>query len=137
MNNKKLQSGFVALFFVLGISFTFLVWISLSSERVFQYVYIKRDFSKHRTKVYNTLLCSQMFINNLIKSDYNTSFIDNKYSFYRRSTFDDLHMCNIEDIQITYLDVKIDKILFIIDQYRFEYKFKNGSVNSIKSFNLF
>lgn len=134
---KKQQNGFITLFFILGVSFTFLTWISLSSERVFGYIHIKDSFTTHRSTLHNHLLCADAFINILINSRYNITFTNNTYDFKRNLYYTDNSSCNIKSISILYQDNTIKSIFFIIGNYSFEYQFKNGFVNSIKSFNLF
>ncbi len=136
---KKITNnqGFITLFFILGLSFTFLTWISLSSERVFEYISIKADFIDNRKSPHDTILCADAFINSMIGSQYNLTFVDNSYTFKRMLYFSDEAICTIKDIQVTYQDIKIKTIFFRIGEFSFEYQFKNGFVNSIKSFNLF
>ena len=136
-NRKKQQSGFIVLFFVLGISFTFLTWISLSSEIVFEYMYIKSAFINNRDILNDVALCSNAFINNLINSRYNLDFSNREYSFYRNSYFSDQYICHIKDIYIIYDNGNIDEVLFILGDFSFKYKFKNGFINYFKTFNLF
>ena len=134
---NKLQNGFIALFFILGISFTFLTWISLSSERVFGYINIKNEFTENRSALHNHILCADAFINVIIGSRYNLSFEANIYEFKRSLYFDDDFLCSITSIDLTYQDNSIKTVFFTIDDFRFEYQFINGFVNSIKSFNIF
>ncbi len=135
--HKQHKNGFIALFFVLGISFTFLTWISLSSERVFQYIYIKKEFFKNRTTLHNHLLCSDAFVNILIGSRFNLNFIGQAYDFDRNLYFADSHKCNIKKISITFdNNTSLKHIFFISDDYSFEYQLKNGFVNFSKSFRL-
>lgn len=135
---KKQQNGFITLFFVLGISFTFLTWISLSSEKVFEYIHIKEDFLKNRESLHNYILCSDAFINILIGSSYNLSFINNEYKFNRNLYFADNYLCEVKNINITFQsDGSVNNIFFILGDFSFEYKLKNGFINLIKSFNLF
>jgi hypothetical protein len=134
---KQNKNGFIALFFILGISFTFLTWISLSSERVFEYTHIKTEFIKNRTILQNHILCSDAFMNILIGSRYNLSFKDQSYGFDRNLYFADNHKCEIENISITFdNDTGFKHIFFISGDYSFEYKLKNGFVNFSKSFRL-
>jgi hypothetical protein len=138
MKNKKIQqSGFIALFFVLGISFTFLTWISLSSEKVFEYIHIKNDFINNRDILHNTVLCADSFVSNFIGSRYNLDFSGDKYDFHKNLYFKDRYFCQIKEIKVIYKDNYLDKILFILGDFAFEYQFKNGFVNHIKTFNLF
>ncbi len=135
--HKQHKNGFITLFFVLGISFTFLTWISLSSERVFEYIYIKEEFVKNRTTLHNHILCSDAFMNILIDSKYNLSFIDQKYDFDRNLYFADNHKCQIRNISITFdNNTNFKHIFFISGDYGFEYQLKNGFVNFSKSFRL-
>ena len=135
--NIEKQSGFITLFFILGISFTFLTWISLSSERVFEYINIKNEFIKNRLYLYNHTLCADAFMNNLIKSKYNLDFVNNEYIFYRGLYFNDEYICHIKNINIVLVNNSISTIFFISEGFGFEYKLKNGFVNFGKSFNLF
>jgi len=136
MKTKK-QSGFIALFFILSISFTFLTWISLSSERVFEYIEIKKIFNNNKKRAYDIVSCANVFINNNIKSRYSLSIKDQSYSFYRNLQFDDDYVCQVDYIDIIFTDSSIDKIIFTIDGFRFEYMFKKGFVDFIKSSALF
>lgn len=136
-NKKNNQTGFITLFLILGISFTFLTWISLSSERVFEYISIKENFIKNRKVLHNHLLCADSFINILIGSRYNLSFVDNSYKFNRSLYFADNHECNIYNINIVNENEQIKHIFFISDDFSFEYQLENGFVKFSKSFNLF
>ncbi len=134
-NNE--QHGFITLFFILGVSFTFLTWISLSSERVFGYIRIKDDFIASRSVLHDHILCADAFINIVIESRHNLSFNGGIYNFKRNLYFVDDFSCNIKSISSTHEDNTIKTVFFTIGEFRFEYQFKNGFVNSIKSFNLF
>ena len=136
INHKHKQTGFITLFFILGISFTFLTWISLSSERVFEYIYIKSEFTKNRDVLHNHILCSDAFMNILIGSRYNLSFIDQAYSFDRNLYFADSYKCEIKSINIVKENTSFKHIFFISGDYSFEYKLKNGFINFSKSFRL-
>lgn len=131
------QHGFITLFFILGISFTFLTWISLSSQRTFDYIRIKNEFIYHRSKLHNNLLCADSFVNNQIKSDQSDTFIDNKYVFIRNMYYKDVYMCHIDSINIVYENYKIKHFFFIIDDYMYKYSFENGFVKFVNSSNLF
>lgn len=134
-NNNK--NGFITLFFILGISFTFLTWISLSSERVFEYVYIKEEFSQNRQVLHNHVLCADSFVNNVMDSKYSISYINNTHSFNRSFYFNDNYPCQIKNINTVFdTTSSIKSIFFISGDYSFEYQFKNGFVNFIKSFSL-
>lgn len=135
--HKQQKNGFITLFFILGISFTFLTWISLSSERVFEYIYIKGDFIKNRTTLLDHMLCADAFMNILIGSRYNLSFIDQTYDFNRNLYFADDYKCQISYIKIVNENTDIKHIFFISGDFSFEYILKNGFVNFSKSFNLF
>jgi len=124
------------LFFILSISITFLIWIAVSSERVFEYVYMKRDFFKNRSFVHDKVLCADTFINNVIKSDYNNSFPSGKHTFIRNLYLKDTYICNIQGINIVMENNNMYEIFFIIDDYMFNYKFKNGFVDFVISFKL-
>lgn len=138
MKNKQTQqSGFIALFFVLGISFTFLTWISLSSEMVFEYIHIKGDFIKNRDSLNDKVLCANSFVDNFINSKYNLDFIGDKYDFYRSLYFKDDYFCQIKGIGIVYQGNSLSKISFTLDDFGFEYGFENGFVKYIKTLNLF
>lgn len=134
---KRKQSGFILIFFILSISITFLTWISLSSSNVFEYIDLKSDFKNNRDYLNNNILCADQFVNIFIKSRYNLNIIDKKYFFTRNLFLDDDYLCTIKDIDIFYVNNKINRIFFIIDDFAFEYKFENGFVNFRKSFNLF
>ncbi len=134
-NTKK--HGFITLFFILGISFTFLTWISLSSQRTFEYISIKKEFTSNRSKLHNNLLCADYFVNNQIKSDQNNTFLDNKYIFVRNMYFEDDYICHINSIDIVYENLKIKQIFFIIDNYMYKYGFENGFVKFVISSNIF
>jgi hypothetical protein len=136
-HKQNKQNGFITLFFILGISFTFLTWISLSSERVFEYIYIKEDFLKNRGIIHNHILCADSFIDNLIGSRYNLSFINNFYEFNRNLYFTDNHKCQIKSISIINNSDDTRLIFFISGDFSFEYILKNGFVNFSKSFILF
>jgi hypothetical protein len=129
---NKRQRGFIALFFILGISLTFLSWISLSSSRVFEYLDIKSSFVKNRAELQNALLCADAFVNIIIQSKNNLSFLGQEYRFTRTLYVDDGYGCHIQNIQNG-----PDTIFFIIGDFGFEYQFKNGFVDHITSFNLF
>lgn len=128
----KRQLGFISLFFILGISLTFLTWISLSSSRVFEYLDIKSSFVKNRLELQNALLCADAFVNITIQSKNNVSFASQEYRFTRMQHVDDGYECHIQGIQNG-----LDTIFFIIGDFGFEYQFKNGFVSHITSFNLF
>ena len=128
------QKGFIALFFILGLSFTFLTWISLSSERIFEYIAIKEDFTNTRKLPHDTTLCADAFINIMTGSQYNLTFVDNLYVFKRMLYLADDTVCTITDIQVTFQDYKIMAIFFRINDFAFRYQFKNGFVEHIKSF---
>jgi len=130
------QKGFIALFFILGLSFTFLTWISLSSERVFEYISLRANFADTRNLLHSTTLCADAFINNVIGSQYNLTFVDNLYTFKRMMYFNDDAICTVRDIRVAYQDIKIKTIFFRIGDYSFEYQFKNGFVDHIRSFNI-
>lgn len=135
--HQNKQNGFITLFFILGISFTFLTWISLSSERVFEYIHIKEEFFKNREILHDHILCADAFINTLIDSRYSLSFINNTYKFDRNLYFSDNQTCEVKNINIIFDTVgSIKTIFFISGDFSFEYQFKNGFVNFIKSFNL-
>ncbi len=137
-NNKQHnQNGYITLFFILGISFTFLTWISLSSERVFEYINIKEEFTKNRAILHNHMLCADAFVNILIGSRYNLSFTDQNYEFNRSLYFSDNYKCMINSINIVNENEQIKRIFFISGDYSFEYQLKNGFVNFSKSFNIF
>ncbi len=137
MKKTKQQSGFITLFFILGISFTLLFLINIGSERVFEYIHTKQDFVKNREYLHNIILCADIFVNNNIKSDFNNTYTGDIDSFIRNAYMHDDYICNIKDIDIEVLNGKISQIIFKIDDYGFVYKFNNGVVNSIKSFKLF
>lgn len=134
---RKQQQGFITLFFILGLSFTFITWISLSSERVFEYVHIKESFAKHRSVLHEHMLCADAFITILINSRHNLSFPENTYTFKRNLYFSDNFECSVKSIGTNYENGAIDSVFFTIGDFRFEYRFKNGFVNSIKSSDLF
>jgi hypothetical protein len=134
---KKQHSGFIALFFVLGLSFTFLTWISLSSERVFEYVRLKAAFLEHRSVLHDRILCADGFINILIRSRYNLHLTGDSYDFERGMYFLDEVTCHITSVSFLYEDTIVKSVFFTISGFRFEYQFKNGFVDSIRSFNLF
>lgn len=134
---KNQQHGFITLFFILGVSFTFLTWISLSSERVFEYIHIKNTFTIQRSTLHNHILCADAFINILINSRFNLNFTNNNFNFERNLYYVDDSLCSVKSISIIYQDNTIKTIFFIIGEFRFQYQFKNGFVNSMKSFNLF
>ncbi len=136
MKNKK-QSGFILIFFILSISITFLTWISLSSGNVFEYIGLKSNFKIDRDLLNNHILCADQFINISIKSKHRLNIINNSYSFTRSLFLDDDHICYINNINISIINNKIDKVFFIINDFAFEYRFKNGFVFFKKSFNLF
>jgi hypothetical protein len=131
---KHHQSGFIALFFILGISFTFLTWITLTSEHVFEYIAIKREFIKNRTVLEDRLLCADVFTNNMVKANFNLDFTGGIYSFYRGEYFADSYVCQINSISVVYNGNKIDELFFISGDFSFDYKFKNGYIYFIKSF---
>lgn len=131
------QKGFITLFFILGLSFTFLTWISLSSERVFEYIRLKVDFADTRKLLHDTTLCADAFVDIMVSSQYNLTFVDNSYTFKRVLYFTDDTVCIVTGIQVIYQDSKIKTIHFRIGDFAFEYQFKNGFVDSIKSFNIF
>lgn len=134
-NNNK--NGFITLFFILGISFTFLTWISLSSERVFEYLHIKEEFSQNRQILHNHVLCADSFVNSVIDSRYSLNFIGNSHQFNRSLYFADNYPCEIKNINVVFdTSGSIKSIFFISGDYSFEYQFKNGFVNFIKSFNI-
>jgi len=130
------EKGFIALFFILGISFTFLTWISLGSERVFEYLQVKKDFVQVRAELHHHVLCADSFVRIMIASDYNLTFVDNSFSFDRHAYFDDEGRCQVSDIRMVRVNEHIDKIFFISEDFSFEYQFKNGFVNHILSFKL-
>ncbi len=134
---NKSQKGFIALFFILGISFTFLTWVSLSSERVFEYINIKNIFTSNRSLVHNHMLCADAFINILIDSRYNLTFSGNVYNFKRSLYYSDEFLCQVKSISVVYQNNSIKTVFFIIADFGFEYQFKNGFINHIKSFNIF
>ena len=134
INKKK---GFVTLFFIFSISVSVLTLISLSTEKAFNFISIKQDFYKNRRYLHDKVLCSDVFINILIESDYNLDFIDHKYDFKRNISLTDEYMCHIENINIKYLDGLVYNIFFICDGFGFEYIYENGFIKYIKSFNLF
>jgi hypothetical protein len=137
MKNKQTQqSGFITLFFVLGISFTFLTWISLSSEMVFEYIHIKGYFMKNRDSLNNTVLCADSFVENFINSKYNLDFVEDEYSFYRGLSFKDDYICQIKGINVIYQGNGLHKIFFILDDFSFEYGFEYGFVKYIKTLNI-
>jgi hypothetical protein len=133
---KKHEQGFIALFFILSISFTFVAWISLASERVFEYLRIKKDFDQSKVVLYDHMLCADVFVRTMIASDYNMTFVDNSFDFKRHAFFYDTGMCHISDIQVVQKNEGMDKILFISGDFAFEYRFENGFVNHILSFKL-
>ena len=128
----KRQRGFIALFFILGISLTFLTWISLSSGRVFEYLDIKSSFVKNRAELHNALLCADAFVNIAVQSKNNLSFPGQEYRFTRMLYVDDGYGCHIQNIQNG-----SDAIFFSVGDFGFEYQFENGFVKHITSFNLF
>ncbi len=135
--NKDRQKGFIVLFFIISVSISLLTIISLGTERVFDYVYIKTDFYKNRQYLYEKLICADLFINLFIKSDYNIDIIDNKYNFYRNIHISDEYICYIENIDIKYIDNSLNSVFFISGGFGFKYIYKNGFVKYIKSFKLF
>jgi hypothetical protein len=138
MKNKQTQqSGFITLFFVLGISFTFLTWISLSSEKVLEYIHIKDSFTKSRDSLKNIVLCADSFVDNFINSKYNIDLTKGEYYFYRGLYFKDDYFCKIEDIKLDYQGNSLYKIFFILGDYSFEYTFENGFVKYVKTSSLF
>lgn len=135
-NKNNLKKGFVSLFFILGISLTFLTWISLSSERVFEYINIKHDFIKNRSILNENILCADAFINNIIQSKYNIDFINNQYIFHRNLYHKDNYLCKVDSIELYFENESIESIFFIVDDFAYEYIFEKGFVKFIKSFNL-
>ncbi len=133
---KKEEHGFIALFFILGISFTFLTWIALSSERVFQYIDIKGEFVRNRSVLHENMLCADAFVDIFIASRYNLNFVDNSYTFVRNLYLVDNFICKPKGIGMHFENESLTSIFFILDEYAFEYGFKNGFVNSTKSFHL-
>ncbi len=135
-NKNNLKNGFISLFFILGISLTFLTWISLSSERVFEYINIKNDFIENRLILNENILCADAFINNIIQAKYNINFINNEYIFYRNLYYKDNYLCKVYSIRLYFENESIKGIFFIIDDFAYEYIFEKGFVKFIKSFNL-
>ena len=135
---KQYRQGFITLFFVLGISFTFLTWIALSSHQVFEYIQIKKEFIKNRSALQNQVLCADAFINNYIKSRYNLGLTGNTFTFNRSLYFSDDYTCQIKNIAVYYNTGNVlGMVSFISGDFSFSYNFKNGSIFYSKSFNIF
>ena len=137
MKKRKTESGFITLFFILGISFTFLSWISLSSERIFEYVSIKKEFARNRSTLQGYILCADSFVDNTIRSRYSLKVVGGIYDFNRSLYFADNYICHISDIRFIYQSNSVSTIFFISGGFTFEYQFKNGFVDYIKSSALF
>ena len=133
---KVKQDGFIALFLILSISITLIFYTYLSSERVFNYIDVKKDFYKNRSYVQNLSICADVFMNNLIKSDFNIDFINNSYSFDRNFDFQDDYICHISDIKYFYEGINIHEVDFKIDHRLFKYQFKNGFLDFKKPWEL-
>lgn len=137
IRRQNQQQGFIALFFILGISFTFVTWISLSSERVFEYVRIRARFIEHKEQLHNTVLCADAFVDVFLESRYNLVFSNGAYDFTRSLYFSDEYPCHISDIRTVFIGNSLSQVFFRIDRFSFEYQFKNGFVEHITSFNIF
>lgn len=116
------QQGFIALFFTLSISAVLLVYVTVSSASVFDYMRIREQFVDLRDARQHTLACADMFIDMLVRS-----------SVYSTST---IFGCTIHDVYVdqTYIDSVM--FSFISDQIYITGLIKNGFVTKVVSSNF-
>ena len=96
------QKGFIALFFVLGISMTLLTWLSLSSSRLFEYIHMKQEFKHVHQSVTDLISCADRVIDMEIRSH----FLPRPANFgiYRNLFLGDTKLCQVSERNVSLLD---------------------------------
>lgn len=126
------QKGFVALFFVLGISMTLLTWIGLSSSRLFEYIYIKEDFRKSQRAISDLIKCADMVMDMEIRSHFIPRTED--FEIYRNLFLGDKKICEVSDRVVSILNTHNLTLSFVVSPgLRVTAYIKNGFVFNIQS----
>lgn len=123
------QKGFIALFFTLSVSSLLLVYISLSSSSVFDFMRTKDLFVKTRDFYVQDFICADGFIDMIIRQSF--SMTASEYSFVFEN-----YSCDISDFVFDKIDDDNTTFLFTLGSIQVKGYSKNGFVTSLKISNL-
>ena len=126
------QKGFAALFFVLGISMTLLTWIGLSSSRLFEYIYMKKEFENTQNSLSDLISCADTVIDREIRSHF--LHRPENFEIYRNLFLGDKKICEISDRGVVIVDTHNLVLSFVISPgLHVTAQIKNGFVVAVQS----
>lgn len=117
------KKGFVALFFVLGLTTTMLTWVVLSSSSIFEYIHAKQDFEQLYSASIKDVTCADMFIDSLVRG----GSIE-QTEFYRQLFFGDIVFCRVDSVYKSVINVDLWDLSFTSGKLPVHIQIQNGFV---------
>lgn len=112
------NKGFIALFFTLGISSVLMVYVVVSSEKVFEYMQTRQNFTSHRSELEQHISCADHMVNIIIQT-------------YRLpSKFEE---CPVENISLIRINPETLQFSFEIQDRIFKGTIVRGLISNLES----